>query len=370
MNPMTETGFQSSPDIQGEAIRYINRNEMMIRSKSMKQFVLLFLAVSLLNGINLAAGGKKDTAAEADDYVIKIGIGITAGLCTAPFFIAGEKGFYEAEGLKYDEVKIDVNLSHQLLTTGQIDVTNFLLAAMIQPLANGLDVKIPLGLHTGCIKVLVDPTSNIRTAADLKGKKIGTSGLNAPPTLITMRYLGELGIGVNPDNSEVEWVIFPPSELALALERRQVDAIALNDPAAWIVENSGKGRAIINTTTDDYLKDEICCVVEASSSVFEKHPEALAKFTRALQKATAYVQENPEETARLMAEKNYVAGDPAVNAEVLKTYNYRASVSGAKTAILRNTQDLQRIGIVDKSVNPDTITNNTFVALPGVPDSL
>jgi NitT/TauT family transport system substrate-binding protein len=149
-----------------------------------------------------------------------------------------------------------------------------------------------------------------------------------------------------------------------------VDAIAINDPAAWIVEQGGKGRVIINTTTDDYLKDEICCVVEASSRVLKNHPEALAKFTRALQKATRYVQENPEETARLMAEKNYVAGDPAVNAAVLKTYSYRASVSGAREAILRNARDLQNIGVVDKEVDVEAVTNGVFVALPGVPDSL
>ncbi|MDR2069995.1 MAG: ABC transporter substrate-binding protein [Treponema sp.] len=334
----------------------------------MKRFIVVTLCVLLIQGMNLSAGGAKQ--ASEDDYVIKVGIGITAGLCTAPFFIASEKGFYGEEGLKYEEIKIDVNQTHQLLTTGQIDVTNFLLAGMIQPLSNGLDVKIPLGLHTGCIKVLADPDSDIRTAEDLRGKRIGVSGLGAPPTLITQRYLARLGINVGADGGEVEWVIFSPGDLPLALERKQVDAIALNDPAAWIVEQDGKGRVIINTTSDDYLKDEICCVVEASSRVYKNHPETLAKFVRALQKATRYVQENPEETARLMAEKNYVAGDPGVNAQVLKTYTYRASVSGAREAILRNSRDLQQIGIVDQSIDVNVLTDSVFAALPGVPDSL
>jgi NitT/TauT family transport system substrate-binding protein len=334
----------------------------------MKRIIVLALCVLATQGMNLSARGSGQAAEE--DYVIKVGIGITAGLCTAPFFIASEKGFYAEEGLKYEEIKIDVNQTHQLLTTGQIDVTNFLLSGMIQPLANGLDVKIPLGLHTGCIKVLAAPDSGIRTAEELRGKRIGISGLGAPPTLITQRYLARLGINVGPEGGEVDWIIFSPGDLPLALERGQVDAIAINDPAAWIVEQSGKGRVIINTTTDDYLKDEICCVVEASSRVYNSHPEALAKFARALQKAARYVQENPDETARLMAEKQYVAGDPAVNAQVLKTYSYRASVSGAREAILRNARELQQIGIVDQSVDVDAITGSVFVALPGVPDSL
>jgi NitT/TauT family transport system substrate-binding protein len=331
-------------------------------------FVFLLSWVSL---VSVQAGGTKDASSGSEaDYVVKIGVGITAGLCSAPFFIAKEKGYYEEEGLKYEEIKIDTGQGPQLLTTGQIDVTNNLLATLIQPIANGLDIKIPLGLHTGCIKVLVRPDSGITTPADLKGKKIGTSGMAASGTVITQRYLAELGIGVTADHLEVEWVIYQSADLPLALERGQVDAIALGDPTAQIVENEGKGIAIINSATDAYLKDEFCCVIAASAGFIQNHSETAAKFTRAIQKAARYVQENPDETARLMDEKKYVAGDPRVNAQIIKTYSYRASVSEAQVAISRNAKDLQRINLVDKSINVDALTKNTFIALPGVPDSL
>ncbi|MDR0722473.1 MAG: ABC transporter substrate-binding protein [Treponema sp.] len=332
-----------------------------------KRIFVFFLTCITLWGVQ-AKGAQEPSVKEAD-YAIKVGISITAGLCSAPFFIAREKGYYEEEGLTYEEIKIDSGQASQLLTTGQIDVTNNLLATLIQPLANGLDVKIPLGLHTGCIKVLVRPDSDIKTPGDLKGKRIGTSSMNASGTVITQRYLAELGIGVSTDNLEVEWLIYPTTELPLALERDQVDAIAINDPTAWIIENEGKGRVIINSATDEYLKDEFCCVIVASNRVFENHPETLAKFTRAIQKAAWYVQENQEETARLMEEKKYVAGDPQVNAQILKTYNYRAAVKEAESAISRNARDLQRIKLVDASVDVEALTKNTFVALPGVPES-
>jgi NitT/TauT family transport system substrate-binding protein len=335
----------------------------------MKKGISIFLlaCVALLS---VHASGNKQAVVAEEDYVIKIGVGITAGLCSAPFFIAKEKGYYEEEGLKYEEIKIDTGQGPQLLTTGQIDVTNNLLATLIQPIANGLDIKIPLGLHTGCVKVLVPVNSSIKTPADLKGKKIGTSGMAASGTVITQRYLAELGIGVSADNLEVEWLIYPSTELPLALERGQVDAIALGDPTAQIIENEGKARTIINSATDAYLKDEFCCVIAASNSVVTKYPNTAAKFTRAIQRAAKWVQDNPDETARLMDEKKYVAGDPAVNAQILKTYSYRASVSEAEVAIARNARDLQRIKIVSGDVNVDALVRNTFVALPGVPDTL
>jgi NitT/TauT family transport system substrate-binding protein len=156
----------------------------------------------------------------------------------------------------------------------------------------------------------------------------------------------------------------------LALERGQVDAIAVGDPTAYIVEQEGKARVIINQATDDYLKDEFCCVVVASANFVKNHPEAAAKFTRAIQKAAAFVQENPDETARILDERKYVAGDPATNAAILKTYNFRASVSEAQVAISRNAHDLQQINLVDKDIDPDALTRSVFIALPGVPDSL
>jgi NitT/TauT family transport system substrate-binding protein len=46
--------------------------------------------------------GKKEAAVAEEDYVLKIGYPVEGGLCEAPFYIAIAKGFYEAEGLKYE----------------------------------------------------------------------------------------------------------------------------------------------------------------------------------------------------------------------------------------------------------------------------
>jgi NitT/TauT family transport system substrate-binding protein len=219
--------------------------------------------------------------------------------------------------------------------------------------------------------VLVDPNSAIRTPADLKGKRIGIGGLESAPAIIVQRYLAELGIGTMAGNMVVEWVILPSSDLPLALERRQVDAIAIGDPTALIVEQSGKGRVIINTTTDPQMKDEFCCVLAAGSKAAATHPAALAKMVRAVQKASKWVQENPEETARLMLEKKYLsAGDPAVNAIALASYSWEASVSAARVSLLNNLTDFKKIGLIPSTVDAEAMTNDTFLALPGVPDSL
>jgi NitT/TauT family transport system substrate-binding protein len=339
---------------------------------NMKKTILLCTLVCAVLFGAYAKGQSQGASAAAEDenYVVKIGRGVSVGLCASPFVIAEALGYYDAEGLKWESITMETGTSNLLLTNGTVDVTNNLLATLIQPIANGLEVKIPLGIHTGCQKVLVAANSPIRTPADLKGKRIGTTGMASSGTVITQRYLAELGIGVSTDNLEVEWVIYQQSDLPLALERGQVDAIALGDPTAYLTELESGARVIINQATDDYLKDEFCCVVVASTTFIQNNPKAAAKFVRAIQKAAAYVQENPDETARILSEGKYVAGDPEINAAILKTYNFKASVSEARVAISRNTRDLQKIGLVDKDVDGDRLTSQVFVALDGVPDSL
>ena len=333
-----------------------------------KHFFVLLLACAALTAI--WAGGRGDRKVSDEDFVLTIGLPVEGGLCEAPFYIAIEHKLFEAEGLKYKVFKMDPGTAMNHLTTGNIDVTNNLLATLIQPIANGLDIKIPLAIHTGCVKVLAKADSGIRTPADLKGKKIGVSSLNASTKVIPSRVLASLGLKPDGPNADVEWLIFPSAELPLALERGFVDAIGVGDPTASIIEAEGNIQVIINNATDDNLKNEFCCVAPVRSQTVKDHPEAVAKFLRALQKASKWVQENPDETALIITEQRYIAGEVATNAKVLKTYNYRASVSQAQTALDRNARELQQIGIVAADVDVNALVKDTFVAVPGVPDSL
>jgi NitT/TauT family transport system substrate-binding protein len=333
----------------------------------MKKFFCMVLITALAVSA-ICARGAGDNAA-AGEYTFKIGTAVTTTLCAAPIYIALEKGYFEAEGLKYERVNVGDGESMNLITNGQIDGTNNLVATLIQPLANGLPAKVPLAFHTGCIKVLVPIDSPIRTVADLKGKKIGAASPASSPTIIAKRYLANIGYKVEGDNADVEFIYQSAAELPLLIANGAVDAIGLNDPNAQIQENTGKFRTIINTATDDYLKDEFCCVVLVRTETVNAYPEETAKFIRAIQKASVWVQNNPEETARVLSEKNWIPGDPAVNGQILKTYDYRASVNQAQIALDRNARDLQKLGMVASDVDIAALVRNSFVALPGVPDT-
>jgi hypothetical protein len=74
----------------------------------------------------------------------------------------------------------------------------------------------------------------------------------------------------------------------------------------------------------------------AAASIFSRRIREKLSF-----KAAKFARENPDETARLLADAMRVAGDPLVNARVLETFNYRDSVSQALPALERNASDIR-----------------------------
>lgn len=304
-----------------------------------------------------ADAGTDTSADEADDYVLKIAY--NNSLCEAPIQMGVEKGFFEQEGIKFEMVKVDAAHMPEAIGSGQIDAGFGLLGKYLQPVDNGLDIKITAGIHTGCVKVLVPQDSDIKSVADLKGKKVGTTGLGAAaPTIITRRSLYHAGLNAAPDNCDVEFVVYSGSDLAQALANGAVDAIANGDPQASIAEKEYNLRPIIDTATDDEYKDEYCCISFVTGKLAQEHPELADKFTTAIMKASQWVEENKDETAKIQVEKDWVSGDAEFNASVLKNYSYKPSVNGGYEALKVTVPDLQAIGLINKDRDPDEFINS------------
>ena len=240
---------------------------------------------------------------------------------------------------------------------------------LLQPIENGLPIKFTTGLHTGCTKLLVPGDSDIKSIADLKGKKIGVPGLADAATVVSKRSLSAAGIGVTEQNMEVEFSVYSRNDLPQALENGAVDAIALGDPTASIAEEQYGLTALIDTATDPKYKDEYCCNAFVTSKLAAENPKAAAAFTRAVQKASQWVQENPDETAKIIVDKQYVSGDVEFCAQILKTYNYKPSVQGGYDALKLNAEELSKIGVLKEGTDAQKFADNAYIFFDDVPDA-
>jgi NitT/TauT family transport system substrate-binding protein len=315
----------------------------------------LFLLAILLS--SCSGGGQNIT-------VLKIGYG--GSLCEAPLHIAYEKGYFADEGLEVELIKLAPGTTFDAVTSGQIDAGFALLASMVQPLSNGLPAKITTGLHTGCDIVLVKADSGITKPADLKGKTIGVPSMTSSPIIFAKRVLADNGVDIRAESAEVEFVVYNQADLGLVLSNGDVDAIALNEPTATIAATEFGYITLFDSAVDAPYSDQYCCVAFVRDNILEKNKDMAVKYTRAMQKASAYIQGHQEEITALQVEKNYVAGDPAVNAEVLKKFNYIPSVDGAYEAFGITAPQLQAIGMLSEDVDVAALQKNSFVFLEGL----
>ena len=331
----------------------MKKNGILFRAASGLLAAALTLSLTACGGSS--SNSDASTAADsADSGATHLRLIYSPSLCAAPMYIAIENGYFEDEGLDIEQVTVDAAHVSEAIGADQVDVGMGLIGKMLQPLENGL--PIPGG-------------SNIKSIADLKGKKIGVPGLADAATVVSKRSLSAAGIGVTDQNMEVEFSVYSRNDLAQALQNGAVDAIALGDPAASIAEEQYGLTALIDTATDPEYKDEYCCAAFVTSKLAEENPKAAAAFTRAVQKASQWVQENPDETAKIITEKEYVSGDADFCAQILKTYNYKPSVQGGYDALKQNAEELTQIGVLKEGTDATKFADNAYIFFDDVPDA-
>lgn len=313
-----------------------------------------------------AAGGQTDGRAD-------IIIGTANGsLCLAPLHIAIDNGYFEEEfknaGVTWRVEEIDLGNISDLVASNKIDASTQLAGAMIPQIDNGLEITFTAGLHTGCTKYYVKEDSGINSVADLKGKKIGVPGIGDSSVIALKRLLFDNGIGVTTENLEVEWVVYGLTDLPLALQNGAVDMVALHDPVAYSAEQEYGFKKILDLSTDEKFANEYCCMAFVTTRLANENPKAAAAYTRAMLKASAFVQANPEEAAKIQIDHNQCSGDVTVNAQLLASYNYGPSVSIAAQTITNAGSELIRIGEL-KADDPEVFVSKAFTKFDGVPDS-
>lgn len=332
----------------------------------MKRFALSVLTV-------LVAGllAFPPLPARGDAKPFHLRLAYSPSLCQAPLHVAVEKGFFAAEGIDAENIQIDPAHVQEAVASGQIDAGFGLIGKFLKPLENGLPIKFTAGIHTGCIKLAVAKNSPIRSVADLKGKRIGVSGLVGAETIIAKRALAAEGISVDEKKPEVEFVVFSRNDLGQAIEKGIVDAVGLGDPAISLLAKQYGLRILLDTAKTGDFAREYCCGSFVSVKFAKEHPAEANAFTRAVLKASVWVQQHPEEAARIQLEKKYVAGTVDFNTELLKSYNYIPSVKGGYDALLKGVSQLVEIGMLTR-VKPEGVkafVDSRFLFAKDVPDS-
>ncbi|MFH5821757.1 aliphatic sulfonate ABC transporter substrate-binding protein [Georgenia sp. AZ-5] len=222
-----------------------------------------------------------------------------------------EKGWLE-DALADDGVEVSwiqsagSNKANELLRSGELDVGSTAGSAALLARSNGSPIRtIDIYSQPEWAALVTTPDSGIDSVDDLRGKQVAaTKGTD--PYFFLVQSLEEAGV----DPSEVTIQNLQHADGRAALESGAVDAWAGLDPIMAAAEQAGNVLFYRNVDFNTYG------FLNATESFLQEQPEVAQTVVDAYEHARAWAQENPEETAAILAD---VAGiDPAVAAAVIE----------------------------------------------------
>jgi ABC-type nitrate/sulfonate/bicarbonate transport system substrate-binding protein len=244
-------------------------------------------------------------------------------------FVGVEKGIFEKYGIDL-RLKIVSSGIDQInaLQSGEAQFGQAGVAPISSAKAKGVPI-IALGLLQGAaytpkidsdISIVAREGSNIREGhpEDLKGKTIGV-----PTGTVAHEYLQAVLAAKNIAENDVKLINIKDSELAIALQTKNVDAIVCweafpthilkNVKGSYLVQRDGGyiARYGVIIAYDDYVK---------------KNPQIVEKYLTAFSESSQWVRQHPDEAAAIAC--RWISGlDPDVARAAIKNITFDPRVS-------------------------------------------
>ena len=124
---------------------------------------------------------------------------------------------------------------------------------------------------------------------------------------------------------DVQFVNLPGGEMAGAIARGDVDAACVWEPLFTNVKNAAPGGKLLGTDMDtpNYKKFGTMAspdIMIISRKLVDEQPAVAGKLVSAIFKGVKYTNENPEDTAKVVA--HYFRKDPAEVLAAMKQFKY------------------------------------------------
>ncbi|GAB3616724.1 ABC transporter substrate-binding protein [Okibacterium endophyticum] len=260
---------------------------------------VLVLAAAL--GACSSEGGDGPKSSEGDLITVNVGNLVYTG--TAPFQLGIEKGFFEEEGLEIVQTEGDnpAAIAGQI-SSGQLDIgfaTTTFLATVV---AQGAELKAIapvdglIDTEAAAAAIVVPEDSDIMSAKDLAGKKVGVVALGSELHLLTLVVVDDDG----GDSSAVEPVQLPFPQMQQALDAGNVDAIVTTEP--FLSASLAAGGRSISTPEIEVFPNGTVTAWVTSNGFAEQNPDVIDGFRRAMEKTLQYSKDHKQEVLDLIPE--------------------------------------------------------------------
>jgi NitT/TauT family transport system substrate-binding protein len=194
------------------------------------------------------------------------------------------------------------HIHRQALASGEADINNHFVGALITRMEAGDPIVILAGLHIGCFELF--GTDSVRTIRDLKGKTVSVLELGSVEYVYLASMMAYVGLDPGKD---IHWVTHPPAVSMRLLAEGKVDAFLGFPPSPQELRAKQIGHVVVNSTVDPPWSQYFCCMLAGNREFVRKHPIATKRALRAILKANTICSLEPERTARFLVDEGFTS---------------------------------------------------------------
>ena len=289
----------------------------------------LALALSLIGAAHSQALGQTPEKKQ-----VTLAVGGKTALYYLPLTICERLGYFKEQGL-------DVTIndfrggaqSLQALVGGSVDVVTGAYEHTIRMQAKGQDIRavIELGRFPGIVVGLrKERAASYKSAADLKGMKIGVSAPGSSTNFFVMYLMSKAGL--KPEDASYIGVGIGPSAVA-AIKKGEIDALSNLDPMITKLEQDGDIKIIADSRTEEGTRaifggSNPAAVLYIKQDFIEKNPNTVQALVNAFYKTLKWLEKaTPEQIAATVPEE-YFLGDKALYVAAVKANKPVYSLTG------------------------------------------
>src|SRR5499427_5628101 len=224
----------------------------------------------------------------------------TPSICEGPAQVAS--GLLEGEGftdVQYVKVPNSVQ-GDEVLASGAVDLGLATALAGVMRIDSGDPRLLLSGVHVGCFELF--GTEQVRSVRDLRGKTVAVPALGSSQHA----YIASMAayVGVNPQK-DINWVVQRGDHAMQLLAEGKLDSLIGFPPEPQQMRARKIGHVVVDTGLDRPWSEHFCCMVTANRNFVRKNPVATKRATRAILKARAVCELEPQRAAQVLVDRDH-----------------------------------------------------------------
>jgi NitT/TauT family transport system substrate-binding protein len=251
---------------------------------------------------------------------VKVNIGYATATDYLPAFVSKENGCFAKNGIdaQFTRIPVTTNMPAAIVSDS-LQIGGQTATLFLPAVENGLELVAVAGgtrLKQGneTLSLVTSKAFQVKSGADVVGKKIGVPGVNSVADVFFRKWLKNEGV----DLAKVTIIETPFPQMKDLIKSGNIDGAIAVEPIRSSIVNDGVGQRAAVEYHSAVAKDSILAFWTASQKWADKNPQAVAGFRKCLTEGIAWIGANPDRAKEI--EKQYLGFNTPVrpdwNAEI------------------------------------------------------